>query len=68
MASCNGDRDRSKRPLMGQIATSLSDHTILTSGSPRSEKAEQILADMQIDLAFNRSYQVIPDRRLAIEI
>ena len=68
VASCNGDRDRSKRPLMGQIATSLSDHTILTSGSPRSERAEQILADMQIDLAFNRSYQVIPDRRLAIEI
>ena len=68
VASCNGDRDRSKRPLMGQIATSLSDHTILTSGSPRSERAEQILADMQIDLALNRSYQVIPDRRLAIEI
>ena len=68
VASCNGDRDRSKRPLMGQIATSLSDHAILTSGSPRSERAEQILADMQIDLALNRSYQVIPDRRLAIEI
>ena len=68
VVSCNGDRDRSKRPLMGQIATSLSDHTILTSGSPRSERAEQILADMQIDLALNRSYQVIPDRRLAIEI
>ena len=68
VASCNGDRDRSKRPLMGQIATSLSDHTILTSGSPRSESAEQILADMQIDLALDRSYQVIADRRLAIEI
>ena len=68
VASCNGDRDRSKRPLMGQIATSLSDHAILTSGSPRSERAEHILADMQMDLELNRSYQVTPDRRLAIEI
>tara|TARA_B100000686_G_C16175488_1_gene658386 strand:- start:307 stop:597 length:291 start_codon:yes stop_codon:yes gene_type:complete len=53
---------------MGQIATSLSDHAILTSGSPRSERAEHILADMQMDLELNRSYQVTPDRRLAIEI
>ena len=68
VASCNGDRDRSKRPLMGQIATSLSDHVILTSGSPRSERAEHILADMQMDLELNQSYQVTPDRRLAIEI
>ena len=68
VASCNGDRDRSKRPLMGQIATSLSDHAILTSGSPRSERAEHILADMQMDLELNQSYQVTPDRRLAIEI
>ena len=68
VASCNGDRDRSKRPLMRQIATSLSDHTILTIGSPRSESAEQILVDMQTNLALNRLYQAIPDRRLAIEI
>lgn len=66
--SCNGDRDRGKRPLMGQIATSLSDHAILTSGSPRSENAEQILAEMQTSLSPDLPYQVVLDRQAAIEV
>lgn len=43
---CGGDRDRSKRPPMGRIATELSDLVIVTSDNPRSEPPEQIIAEI----------------------
>jgi UDP-N-acetylmuramoyl-L-alanyl-D-glutamate--2,6-diaminopimelate ligase len=43
---CGGDRDRSKRPLMGKIAAELSDLVIVTSDNPRSELPEQIIAEI----------------------
>lgn len=43
---CGGDRDKSKRPLMGQIACELSDEVIVTSDNPRSEEPEQIIKDI----------------------
>ncbi len=65
---CGGDRDRSKRPLMGAVASRLSDLVILTSDNPRSEPPEAILDQIRrgIPAARGRDTLVLPDRREAI--
>jgi UDP-N-acetylmuramoyl-L-alanyl-D-glutamate--2,6-diaminopimelate ligase len=63
---CGGDRDTSKRPLMGRIAAELADHIILTSDNPRSESPENISADIQAGMGNSKSVQVILDRAAAI--
>ena len=63
---CGGDRDRSKRKNMGNVASSLSDYCILTSDNPRSEAPEQIIGDIERGIS-NRNYSVIVDRRRAIK-
>jgi UDP-N-acetylmuramoyl-L-alanyl-D-glutamate--2,6-diaminopimelate ligase len=64
---CGGDRDRSKRPLMGQAAAAC-DRVILTSDNPRSEDPLQIINDVTVGLQkANANYVVEPDRRAAIE-
>src|SRR6266516_5367893 len=66
---CGGDRDRAKRPLMGEIAGKLSDLAVVTSDNPRSEDPEAIIA--QVVGGLRRSagpdrFQVVADRRAAI--
>lgn len=65
---CGGDRDRSKRPLMGAIGARLADLSWLTSDNPRSEPPEAILAEVAGGAAAEPGarYRVVPDRRQAI--
>lgn len=63
---CGGDRDRSKRPLMGAAASGLSDVTVVTSDNPRSESPEAIIAD--ISAGITGACEVVPDRREAIKL
>ena len=63
---CGGDRDRSKRPQMGQIAAQLADQLYVTSDNPRTEDAQQILADVTAGIAPGASMQVEADRAVAI--
>ncbi|MCB1076204.1 MAG: UDP-N-acetylmuramoyl-L-alanyl-D-glutamate--2,6-diaminopimelate ligase [Verrucomicrobiae bacterium] len=62
---CGGDRDRTKRPMMGAAAERLSDLAILTSDNPRTEDPEAIIAQTRAGMTGNR-IGVIPDRKQAI--
>jgi UDP-N-acetylmuramoyl-L-alanyl-D-glutamate--2,6-diaminopimelate ligase len=68
VVGCGGDRDKTKRPLMGAVACEWSDQVIFTSDNPRSEDPESILADMENELssAAKRKMMSISDRRNAI--
>jgi UDP-N-acetylmuramoyl-L-alanyl-D-glutamate--2,6-diaminopimelate ligase len=63
---CGGDRDKSKRPLMGSALLQGSDIAIFTSDNPRSEDPSSILKDMTNGVALAESSQIIADRDQAI--
>lgn len=63
---CGGDRDPGKRPLMGRIATALSDYSIITSDNPRTEDARGIIDDIVAGVEATHAYTTIADRREAI--
>lgn len=66
---CGGDRDRSKRPLMGEVAGRFSDLVLATSDNPRSEDPLRILNDVIVGLQrAQANYVVEPDRVRAIEL
>ncbi|GGG10268.1 UDP-N-acetylmuramoyl-L-alanyl-D-glutamate--2,6-diaminopimelate ligase [Paenibacillus abyssi] len=68
---CGGDRDRTKRPLMGQIAAKYADYVFVTSDNPRTEDPAQILKDIEAGLqeqqVDSNRYEFIIDRREAIQ-
>ncbi len=63
---CGGDRDRTKRPLMGHTACQNSDFVFLTNDNPRTEPQAQIFADIQKGMEGFSNYEIEPDRRAAI--
>ena len=65
---CGGDRDKTKRPIMGQELVAGSDVSIFTSDNPRSENPESILKDMVAGLALGETSSVVVDRREAIAV
>lgn len=65
VVGCGGNRDKTKRPIMGKIATELSDYVIFTSDNPRLEDPKQIIDDILTGVVKN-NYTVIVNRREAI--
>jgi UDP-N-acetylmuramoyl-L-alanyl-D-glutamate--2,6-diaminopimelate ligase len=63
---CGGDRDRGKRPLMGEIARRLADRVVVTSDNPRSEEPEAIIAEILGGSGADVEHDA--DRRRAIEL
>ena len=63
---CGGNRDKTKRALMGKIAEEFSEEIIITTDNPRFEKQKDIVNDIVSDLS-NDAYKIIPDRKKAIK-
>lgn len=69
VVGCGGDRDKTKRPIMANIASTLSDKAILTSDNPRTENPEAILEDMEkgVEPQNYKKMLSILDRKQAIK-
>ena len=64
---CGGDRDKTKRPEMGEVAGRLADYTIVTSDNPRSEKPEDIIEQIKVGIDKTKGkYEIIVERKEAI--
>ena len=67
VCGCGGDRDRTKRPVMGGMAAKRADIAIFTSDNPRTEEPEQILREMEAGVESGDKYLKITDRGEAIK-
>jgi UDP-N-acetylmuramoyl-L-alanyl-D-glutamate--2,6-diaminopimelate ligase len=69
VVGCGGDRDKKKRPIMGEVACQLSDRVVFTSDNPRSEEPEVILQDMEegLNTTARKKFISVTDRREAIK-
>ena len=65
---CGGDRDRSKRPLMGRVCAELADLAVVTSDNPRSEEPMAIINEILAGVPTGATVAVEPDRRMAIRL
>ena len=63
---CGGDRDKSKRPVMGRIASEYSDYTIITDDNPRSEDELAIAEEIRAGILADGTTEIVLDRREAI--
>lgn len=65
---CGGDRDKKKRPMMGEIAGRVADYTIITSDNPRTEEPEEIIKEIEEGIQKTKGkYECITDRVEAIK-
>lgn len=64
---CGGDRDRGKRPVMGEIASRLSDQVIITSDNPRNEDPREIISEIVAGMTGD-NHRTVPDRKDAITL
>jgi len=69
VVGCGGDRDKTKRPIMGEVACQLSDRVVFTSDNPRSEEPGAILKDMEegLNTTARKKFISVADRREAIK-
>lgn len=65
---CGGDRDRGKRPQMGEVAQRLADHVILTNDNPRSEDPQQIVSEVLSGMTDRQGVHIELDRTKAIQL
>jgi UDP-N-acetylmuramoyl-L-alanyl-D-glutamate--2,6-diaminopimelate ligase len=65
---CGGDRDRSKRPAMAEVSGRLADLTVVTSDNPRKEDPEFIIDEICVGFPPRCEYEIIMDRREAIDL
>lgn len=64
---CGGDRDKGKRPIMGEIACKMSDRVVITSDNPRTEDPKQILKDIEEGCKTFKNFELEVDREKAIQ-
>ncbi|MGB9697040.1 MAG: UDP-N-acetylmuramoyl-L-alanyl-D-glutamate--2,6-diaminopimelate ligase [Ignavibacteria bacterium] len=64
---CGGNKDRTKRPVMGKYAVELSDYVIITSDNPRFEEPMAIIKEIESGIEGKNNYEIEPDREIAIK-
>ncbi|MCP4181615.1 MAG: UDP-N-acetylmuramoyl-L-alanyl-D-glutamate--2,6-diaminopimelate ligase [bacterium] len=66
VVGCGGDRDKSKRPRMGKVASMIADKIIITSDNPRTENPTEIIDDIMVGIDKSKNINVIENRKEAI--